>query len=716
MTKKELLGSASHRPISSAARRPLGPITVGLASALMAGEGIARAQTTEEAALPPISVTGEQYVPYRREAPSLTKLPGTLQKTPQSVSVVPQEVIEQQGSPRLRDALRNVPGITLNAGEGGAQGDVFTLRGFSGRSDFFLDGIRDPGSYTRDAFNVEAIEVLKGPSSVLFGRGSTGGVVNQVSKVPRLTPGNEAAIGLGTNKMVRSTADLNHPLSERMAVRLNAMAERSDVAGRDEVENKRWGVAPSIGIGIGGQTEFTLKYLHQEEDNIPDYGVPFVFGRPAPVSRKNFYGLPDDDREKTVVDIVTARLRHDFNETVSVANTFRYGNYDRDLLATAPRAGSPAPGTPTQNITVNRSRVTRDGADSVLVNQTDVTLNFTTGQVGHTLVAGLELGRETFDRKGYAFTAIPPANLRNPDTDVDTSAVMRRLSSDTEARAYTVGVYALDRIKLSDKWEVIGGLRWDRYDAEYEDKLGGNKFDRVDRMLSTRAAVVYSPTERQSYYVSYGTSFNPSAEFLGLSATTVNLEPEENRTYEAGAKLTLMEGVLDLRGAIFRIEKTNARTPDPSNASVQVLEGEQHVNGFELEAVGNITRHWSVLAGYAFLDSEIDSSGNPAEVGKQLASTPKHSANIWTNYDFGNGFRVGTGLFYVGKRYANNTNTNKVSDYVRWDASLGYEVGRFAFQLNAFNLTDEKYYEGLYTAHAVPGAGRSVLLTTAVKF
>jgi catecholate siderophore receptor len=196
----------------------------------------------------------------------------------------------------------------------------------------------------------------------------------------------------------------------------------------------------------------------------------------------------------------------------------------------------------------------------------------------------------------------------------------------------------------------------------------------------------------------------------------VNLEPEENRTYEAGAKLSLLEGVLDLRGAIFRIEKTNARTTDPANASVQVLEGEQHVDGFELEAVGNITKQWQVLAGYAFLDSEIDSSRNPAEVGKRLASTPRHAANLWTSYDFGHGFRAGTGLFYVGKRYANNTNTNKVSDYVRWDASLGYEVGRFEFQLNAFNITNEKYFEGVYPAHAAPGAGRTLLLTSAVKF
>ena len=692
----------------------LGAATLGLASALSVPA--AEAQAPDAATLPPISVTGAPESGYRRPETSLTRLPGRLQDVPQTVNVVTEELMREQGATRLRDALRNVPGITLNAGEGGAQGDVLTLRGFPARGDLYLDGLRDVGSYTRDSFNLEAVEVLKGPSSTLFGRGSTGGAVNQVSKTPTLAPLNEASLEAGSNLLARATADINQPIGERAALRVNLMGERSDVADRDEIEQKRWGVAPSIAFGIGGPTELTLSYLHQEEDNVPDFGLPFLNGRPAPVSRDTFYGLADTDREQVRVDVATLRVRHEINESLSLSNALRYGHYDRELDPTAPRIAAAPPGTPLEDLKVNRSRPARDGVETVLVNQTDLTARFATGPVEHELITGLELGRETSRQERFTAANVPQADLLDPDPDADGSFITRQLSSNTRTTAYTVGLYALDRIRLSEQWEIVGGLRWDRFDARYEDRVSDTRFDRVDEMVSTRASLVWRPTEEQTYYLSYGTSFNPSAENLSLSAGNADLEPEKNRIYEAGAKLDLLDGRLGLRGALFRIEKTNARTPDPANAAVSVLEGKQRVDGFEAEIVGRLTDRWDLLLGYTYLDSEIVESNNPAEVGNRLQNTPKHSVAAWTSYDLGEGWQIGTGLFYVGERYANNSNSNEVPGYLRWDAMIGYRTGPLDLRLNAYNLTDKDYFESVYPGHAVPGPGRTVTLTATTRF
>ena len=256
--------------------------------------------------------------------PSLDRLPSSIQDTPQGISVVPQELIEEKNITTLREAVRNVPGISINAGEGGAQGDTLTIRGFSARGDLFVDGARDPGQYNRDTFNIDSIEVLKGPSSLLFGRGSTGGVINMVTKAPTLERFNSAEISLGNGPFYRGTADLNLPVGLTTAVRLNVMGQDSDTVGRDLAEQRRWGVAPSIGIGLGTDTQFTLSYLHQQEDNRPDYGLPYVFGRPAPVSIDTFYGLRDDYEDVTV-DLLTAKLDHVATDWLKLSNTLQDG-------------------------------------------------------------------------------------------------------------------------------------------------------------------------------------------------------------------------------------------------------------------------------------------------------------------------------------------------------------------------------------------------------
>ncbi len=318
------------------------------------------------------------------------RLPQNIQNTPQSITLVPEELIREQGDTRLQDALKNVPGITLNAGEGAARGDTVNLRGFSAFNDFFLDGIRDAAIYTRDSFDLEAVEVVKGPSAVLFGRGSTGGAINQVTKAPSLTPFVSASIEGGTNDEYRGVVDIDEPIAHDAAFRLNLMGEHSDVAERDNVENRRFGVAPSLAFGIGEPTTLTLAYLHQQEDDVPDVGIPFVNGRPAPVRRENDYGLTSD-RTTGDDDIVTARLKHDFSSQLSVADTFRYANYDFNYRFDAPNLGNAVvtAATPLSSILVGRDAPGSFGTQTNLDNQLDVTGRFNTGFVTHVLAVGL---------------------------------------------------------------------------------------------------------------------------------------------------------------------------------------------------------------------------------------------------------------------------------------------------------------------------------------
>ena len=329
------------------------------------------AQTTQSAATDTTSGPAPEQVTVTGVRSLINdKLPTGLQDAPQTINVVSQQLLKDQAVTRLQDALKNVPGITFNSGEGAARGDTVNLRGFSAFNDFFLDGIRDAAIYTRDSFDLEQVEVLKGPSAVLFGRGSTGGVINQVSKAPTLAPLYSGTASVGTNALLRGTADVNQPLTPDSAIRLNAMAERSDITDRDQAYNERWGFAPSYAIGLGRPTTLTVSYLHQEENNVPDFGIPFVNGAPAPVKRSNFYGL-NSDTNTTRDDIGTIRIKHDFNEDLSIANTFRAASYLFGYHFSAPNFGTnvPTPSTPLASILVGRDAPSSQGDQTNLTNR-----------------------------------------------------------------------------------------------------------------------------------------------------------------------------------------------------------------------------------------------------------------------------------------------------------------------------------------------------------
>ncbi len=691
-------------------------------------------------------------------------LPAKILDTPQSINVVPAEVIRQQGLSNLQDALKNVPGITLNAGEGGTHGDLVNLRGFAAGDDYFMDGLRDTGLYDRDTFDYESIEVYKGPASTLFGRGSTGGVINQVLKAPQLFPIYDFAVTGGSNAEIRATADVNYVLSDTSAIRIDVMGQRNNQEGRPFSRSQRYGIAPSIAFGLGTDTTFTLKYLHQQEDNIPDYGIPFVFGKPAPVPRSAFYGLPSDDRFKTEVDVVTGRFEHKFDDVFTMSDTLRYGHYWFDSRQTAATYGTancftsaatagfftgaplcaalpaasrapvsfsnpffPALGTPLSAVFVQRDRPSSKGTIATVMNDLNTTARFDTGALSHTLIAGVDYDNESADLTRFTNqnTVIAATPLLAPDPFEAFPGTQTTVRQKPITKTNTLGLYATDTINFGAQWALTAGVRFDHFRARFDQAIGAaSHFSRTDDVVSPRAALVYKPTPETSVYFSYGTSFNPSAENLALAANNQALPPEKDRTFELGGKAQVWDGLLSLTAAVFTTEKTNARITDPLQPALQTLAGTEKVNGFEFGAQGRLTDHWEIIAGYTYLDPTAIGLV-AAGVHGPIPNTAHNQANLWTTYDFEGGFKIGGGLNYVGMRRAGtdilvspgHVITATVPGYVTLDAMVGYQVNdTFALQLNLYNLTDKYYFVNSYYTrpnenHAVPGPGRTFLLT-----
>jgi catecholate siderophore receptor len=644
-----------------------------------------------------------------------------LRDTPQTITVIPRTVIEEQGATTLRDVLRNVPGLTMTAGEGGAPaGDNLTLRGFSARNDIFVDGARDLGPQSRDPFNLEQVEVAKGPGSTFTGRGSAGGSINLVSKAPTVNRFFAGTISGGSDATKRFTGDINLPIKDRTAFRLNFMAHDSGVAGRDIVENQRWGVAPSILFGLGTRTRLTLSYYYVGQDNISDYGIPWVPAtnnalpefrdKPAPVPRDTFYGYRDRDYEKLRSDLATVKIERDFNDSTTLRNQLRFGYSSRDSLATPPRFAN------NNSTTINRELRSWIAEDRAFDNQTDLRSRFSTGKIEHSLVTGLALTYENNQRQNRS-APNATTTLFNPNPDDVYAGAITLDPRFGDITGKSVALYAFDTVKLNKYVELNGGLRFDRFDVDgVSTTLVPVK--RLDEMVSWRTGMVVKPKEEGSIYVSYATSLSPSLEGLSYSTANTAIEPEKTYNLEVGSKWDLIGERLSVNGAIFRVEKTNARTPgilpdDPP----QVLQGRQRVQGIELGASGGITRALRVFGAYTLLDSEIVKSNAPTELGRRIQNTPRNSFNIWTTYLLPHRITLGGGPRFVGRRFGNNINTRQADAYWLLDAMASFPVSRrLDLRLNLYNLTNEYYFDRLGGGHLVPGAGRSILVSAGFRF
>jgi catecholate siderophore receptor len=643
-----------------------------------------------------------------------------LRNTPQTIMVIPKAVIEEQGATTLRDVLRNVPGLTVAAGEGGTPaGDNLTLRGFSARNDLFVDGVRDLGAQARDPFNMEQVEVAKGPTSAVSGRGSTGGTINMVSKAPNLRKYVGGALNFGTDRTKRVTADVNAPLQDRTALRLNILAHESGVAGRDVVNNKRFGFAPSLTFGLATPTRLTLSYFKLKQDNISDYGIPWVPAtnnvlveyrdQPAPVPRDTFYGLRNRDKERMGSDLATARFEHDFTDGIDLRSQLRYGRSTRNSLATPPRFAS------TESTEINREMRSWIAKDTIWDNQTDFRAKIATGGIQHSVILGANFSNENNIRQNRTAENMLTTLLHpNPDDVFTKPITLSPYIGDITGTTHAL--YAFDTVKLGNHWEAIGGLRWERFAVDGVTTAPA-PVSRVDTMKSVRAGLVYKPAQNGSIYASYGTSLNPSLEGLSYLTANTAIEPEKTYSIEVGTKWDVLGDRLLLSGALFRIDKTNARTPgilpdDPP----QVLDGRQRAKGIELSATGSITSDWKIFGAYTYIDGRIVESNTPAEVGRYFQNTPKNSFSIWSTYRLGK-LSLGAGPRFVDRRYGNNTNTRMVRSYWTLDALASYPVHeKIDLRLNVYNLNDAFYFDRLGGGHVIPGAARSVSVSTNFRF
>lgn len=691
---------------------------------LLAGTGVIYRKTAAGAVTLELQAVATMIEVTDRIAPlSSPKYTEPLRNTPQTITVIPKSMIEEQGATTLRDVLRNVPGLTMTAGEGGAPaGDNLTLRGFSARNDLFVDGVRDLGPQSRDPFNMEQVEVVKGPTSAISGRGSTGGTINMVSKAPSTNRYFGGAFNLASDDTRRISADVNvpvKPLGERTAFRMNLLSHQSGLAGRDVVEYERWGAAPSLAFGLGTPSRLTLSYYKLKQDNLSDYGIPWVPAtnnalaayrdKPAPVPRNTFYGFRDRDHERMGSDTATVKFEHDFADSVNLRTQLRYGRSTRDSMATPPRFAS------NDSTVINREMRSWITKDQIWDNQTDLRARFSTGSIEHTLVAGANFTHENNIRKNRT-APNSPTTLLNPNPDDQYTGLITLSPFIGDITGKTQALYAFDTVKLGRQWEATGGLRWERFDVDGVSTVPAPVV-RLDTMHSLRAGLIYKPAQNGSVYAAYGTSLSPSLEGLSYGTANTAIEPEKTYTFETGTKWDLLGDRLLLNGAAFRVHKTNARTPgilpdDPP----QVLQGTQRVSGIELGVTGNISRTWKLFGAYTFLASEIVKSNNAAERGKPIQNTPKNSYNIWTTYRFRK-LTAGGGPRFVGRRTGNNIGTRSVNSYWTAEALASYSVNRhFDLRLNLYNLNNAYYFDRLGGGHLIPGAARSVMVSTSLRF
>ncbi|WP_221931031.1 TonB-dependent siderophore receptor [Telmatospirillum sp. J64-1] len=700
-------------------------LTITAMTAFYAEAQAQQAEESQPVELPAISVEGTtESDGYKADHSANHKLTAPLLDTPRTVTIINQQMMEDRGFTSLTDVLRTTPGITLGSGEGGTPvGDRPFIRGFEASTDMMVDGMRNLGRINYEVFNLEQVEINKGPGSAYAGRGSTGGTINMVSKTPQAENFAHGSATIGTDATKRVTVDGNYMVNENVAIRLNAMWHDAEVAGRDHVDFTKMGFAPSITVGLNSPTRATLSYYHLQTDEMPDFGHPFDprTGKPADVSRKTFYGFVNRDFRETQTDLATLTVEHDLNDAVTLRNATRYSWMNNDYALTRPSqtAAQAAAGE------VARAFRSSNRDTTSLLNQTDVLAKFETGTIKHDLVFGFEISREEGRNRGYSSanqpTVISP--IHNPDVHLPTNPLLTATGESRPVVNHNKAIYLFDTITLTDQWMVNGGLRWDDYKVESGDVSSSSSF------LNYQAGIVYKPVSNASIYFNYGTSSNPSGETEGMSGgadgpaggnlggNRAELDPERSHSFEIGTKWDLLNERLSLTAAVFRTEKTNQRATDPATGEVALI-GNTRVDGVELGIAGKITEAWSVWGGYTYLDAVLRDDGAGTNEGNLLKFIAPHSFSLWTTYDVTSAFTLGGGAFYTDRRYVNDANTMKFDPYWRFDAMASYRVNdRLDLQLNVLNLLDETIYDASHVgAFALVAPGRSALLTANVRF
>lgn len=715
-----------------------------------------------EATVPPLYSPGVSYDP---------KFTSPLVDTTRTMTVLPEQLLKDQGVNNLTDALKNVPGVgAFYAGENGSSttGDAVYMRGMDTSNSIYVDGIRDIGSVSRDTFNTRQVEVIKGPAGTDYGRSAPSGSINMISKQPHPDTGIDASISTGSAWMRRGTLDYNQAINDNAAFRLNLMGEKTHDRGRDQIKKERYGIAPSLALGLDTQTRLYMNWLHINQNNTPDGGIPTTGlpGYSAPsaalsalnhtekVNTKNFYGT-GSDFDKSTTDSGTIRFEHDLTDNTTLRNTTRWSRVKQDYLMTAVMGGvrnitRPDP-SDTGTWTWSRLANTKDVSNRILTNQTNITSKFSTGPVDHDVSAGVELTRENQTNYGVKPLSPPAVNLLHPVSNIATGRP-ERSGANASGQTDTFGIYAFDTLTLTDRIEVNGGVRLDSYHTQYSSATAcggtgrravaclsgmvpGTPVTTTDtaksgNLVNWKAGALYRLTGQGNIYVNYaisqqppgGSNFALAAGGSGNSANRTDFKPQKAKTGEIGTKWQILDKRLMLNAALFRTDIENEVTSGDDGTFSQ--SGQKRVEGYELSATGNITPDWQIMAGYTLQNARVTEGNNVSQDGSSsLAYTPKHAFTMWTQYQMTDAVSMGAGARYVGGLRRGRDGAvgtpNHTEGYWVADARLGYKVNNnFDMQLNMYNLFNTDYVASInksgYRYH--PGEPRTFLLTANVHF
>ncbi|HET7707413.1 MAG TPA: TonB-dependent siderophore receptor [Thermoanaerobaculia bacterium] len=649
---------------------------------------------------------------------SATKTDTPLRDVPQAVSVVTRDVIEQHAMQSIADVVRYVPGVGMASGEGNRDTPIF--RGNHSTSNFFVDGVRDDVQYFRDLYNVERVEALKGPNAMIFGRGGVGGVINRVVRKADFSETRELRIQGGSWNDRRFTGDFGQALTELVAGRITAMYEKSD-SYREGASLERYGANPTLAFSLGDNTSLTASYEFFHDERTADRGISSFAGRPVETDASTFFGNADLSNSEVDVHALHTALEHRLSENVTLRNRTGYAMYDKFYQNVYP--GSVDAAGERVSISAYNNGTKRDN----LFNQTDLIVKHRSGRIEHTVLAGLEFGRQVTDNlrhTGY-FSSVGPnvtsvmVPLANPTTTLPLTFRQSATDADNHGVATVAGLYVQDQMTLG-RFDVIGGLRYERFQTDLRNNRNGADLTATDNLVSPRLGLVYRPVATMSLYGSYSVSYLPRSgdQLSSLTISNAALDPEEYRNVEAGLKWDATPG-MSMSAAVYQLERGNVAIAHPTNPNESLLVDGERTRGLELEAAGNITRAWSVLAAYTWQDGEITRSlSSNAPAGARLAQLPEHSIALWNRYDISARWGVGAGVMHRTEVFTSTDNAVLLPGFTRVDAALFYDLNdSMALQVNVENLLDTEYYAFAHSnTNITPGAPRALRVTWATRF
>jgi len=661
------------------------------------------------------SVTVTESAAYLAPASrTATKTLTLLRDVPQSVSVVTRELVQDQLMMSMGDVVRYTPGITAIQGENNR--DQVVIRGNSSSADFFVDGVRDDVQYYRDLYNLERVEALKGPNAMIFGRGGGGGVINQVTKQADFMNFGEISLMGGSFGNKRFAADLDHPLNDKLAFRLNGMFEDSD-SFRQYVNLRRFAVNPTFTYAPTSKTRIIVGYEHLRDNRIADRGIPSFRGRPAEMDISAYFGDPTNSNVHANVNVGTVTVEHEMGR-LTIRNRTSIGDYNRGYQNFVPGVVS-ADQTQVSLSAYNNATQRRN-----LFNQTDFIYAVATGRIRHTLLAGVEAGRQLTDNlrnTGYFNNTATSILVPYGDPTINARTVFRQSATDANNHLMTNlgAAYLQDQIELSRHFQVVAGVRFDHFDLQYHDNRSGTDLRRIDNLLSPRAGVIFKPVTAVSMYASYSVSYLPSSgdQFSSLTSITQQAIPEKFNNYEVGVKWDLRSD-LSLTTALYRLDRSNTRATDPNNPTAIVQTGGQRSNGFELGLSGSVTRKWKITGGYAYQDAFVVSATTAAAAGAQVAQVPHHTFSLWNNYQIARRWGAGLGVLERTKMFAAIDDTVTLPGYTRADTAVYYSINeKIRLQANVENLFNAKYYLNADSnTNISPGSSRAVRVGLTVRF